>query len=429
MEVSIEDIKLYNPQMAGGLFDVPDTKRKMYSEIVELVQKPQIISIVGLRRVGKTVLIKQILNHLIDRGKYVFYFSFDEERYAHVDALDKVIRFALNLHEKPVIALDEIGRIDGWAGVIKKYYDTKKTKFLLSGSASLEITKGKESLAGRIYDLYLPPLQYPEFLEFLGEKREVLEFKLHSPEKAFVDWTRSDLLDDFIKKGGFPEMLWEKDDKIIRKYVVNNCIEKIIFEDLPKVFGINNEHALYSLWEVIVRNPGLLFVPSNMEDVVGISRNTIKDYVFYLQKAYLLKIIERQGSVYSRKRKADKVYPITSCISSLMGGDDAHIGNIVEIAVFDKLYNGLNMEVEFFRDKNKREVDFIVNDIPIEVKFKNNITKQDCKNTKYYLEKKGKETGMMVTKNTADIVEIGEKKIVLIPLDMFLQIENIVLDS
>jgi len=425
MDVSVEDIKLYNPQMSGITFTVPKTKRMYFPTAMDLVDKPSAIAIVGLRRVGKTILVKQVLNELLDQGRDVFYFSFDEDRYATVESLDQVIRFALDLYDRPVIALDEIGRITNWAGVIKKYIDSKGVKFILSGSRSLDVSKGKESLAGRLFDIYLPPLQFIEFASFQGKRIEPLALDLNDPLGPLVIWKRTGLLDEFLLKGGFPEIIAEKNRDFIRRYVLSNCIEKIIFEDLKKTFGITNEHALFTLWDLIARNPSMTFVAINLESTVGLSRDTINKYLFYLETASLVGSVYRHGSVQSRMRKGRKVYPITPCISSLVAADEISSGQIAETAVFDKLVNGLGKEVHFHRDRRGLEIDFILNGIPIEVKFRKHISEDDTNNSIKFLKKRKGNIALLITRDRLDIIDKDGVRIVLVPLELFLSLADI----
>jgi predicted AAA+ superfamily ATPase len=426
MLVPMEDVRLYNPQMEGGTFSVPPTRRGLFGRVRELVSRPSAVAVVGLRRIGKTVLVQQLLNELLTEGREVFYFSFDQERYATEESLDGMVKLALELYEEPVVALDEIGRVDRWAGVVKKYIDRRGVKFILSGSQSLAISKGKESLAGRLFELHLPPLQFSEFIEMSGSDPRPLELSLSRPERALVEWRDSGLLEKFLLKGGFPELVGEEDEDYIRRYVLSNCIEKIIFEDLPKPFGISNEHALFSLWQLIARNPSMTFVPVNLEPVIGLSKDTIANYLFYLEMAYLVRSVHREGSVQSRMRKGRKVYPVTPCISSLAGGGEVSPGQLAETAVCDRLVNGLATEVFFHRDARKREVDFIADGIPVEVKYQRTIVPGDLHNVLQYLKFRDLDTGIVVTRDTAEVVERVGKRVLLVPLDMFLQLGAIV---
>jgi predicted AAA+ superfamily ATPase len=166
---SIEEIAEYNPWLRGEKFEVPDFKRSIYSKVKEEVERRKfIVALLGLRRIGKTVLMKQIGNE-IDGEK--FFFSFDEEAYQNIESLKFIISHFLRIAKsKPYIFLDEIGRIKGWAGVIKKYHDLGKASFILSSSSYLHLTKGKESLAGRLEDFVLTPWSFDEYLRLKGKR-------------------------------------------------------------------------------------------------------------------------------------------------------------------------------------------------------------------------------------------------------------------
>jgi len=120
-----------------------------------------------LKRVGKSTIVKQLLE-----GRNAFYFSFDEKKYANTDALKRVLEVFLEEADKPLIALDEVFRVEDWAGVLKRFHDQKKAQFILTGFSSLATKKGLESFSGRMLEFYLPPLQFGEYLELKGETPE-----------------------------------------------------------------------------------------------------------------------------------------------------------------------------------------------------------------------------------------------------------------
>ncbi|MCD4846456.1 MAG: AAA family ATPase [Methanosarcinales archaeon] len=116
----------------------------------------QIIGIIGLRRTGKTVLLKQLIDSLIKNGQRrdrILYFSFDEEAVSIEDVIVEFqSRIGVDIYEAGMvhIFLDEIQKIDGWQNRVKYYYDTySHMKFFVSGSSSLFLRKkAEESLAG-----------------------------------------------------------------------------------------------------------------------------------------------------------------------------------------------------------------------------------------------------------------------------------------
>ncbi|MEM5771668.1 MAG: AAA family ATPase, partial [Candidatus Aenigmatarchaeota archaeon] len=149
-------------------------KRYLFYIILKFIQDRQIILITGLRRVGKTKLLYQIIHNLLENGvdpRKILYFSFDEEAFDIKDVLETYKKSILRKDFKDVdriyVFFDEVHKCKDWENKIKVYYDLNPNiKFFLSGSASLIISKqAKESLAGRIYEFVLKPLTFKEFLE------------------------------------------------------------------------------------------------------------------------------------------------------------------------------------------------------------------------------------------------------------------------
>ncbi|MEM5828424.1 MAG: ATP-binding protein [Candidatus Aenigmatarchaeota archaeon] len=414
---SIEEIREYNIWIKGEKFEVPSFKRNIYNKIKEEIEKRKfIVAIVGMRRIGKTVLMKQIGNEL--EGEK-FFFSFDEEAYQNLESLKFVISTFLKLSKgKPYIFLDEIGRIKGWAGVLKKYHDLNKATFIISSSSYLHITKGKESLAGRLKDFVLYPWSFEEYLKFKGF--EIKSVENENLEKAYtlLDSEKySNEIIEYIKRGGFPEIFDEKDDSEIKKYIKNSTVEKIVFEDLPSIFNIESKDKLYDLLIYLASNSGCIVNYKNIGSVLEISKDTVKKYIFYLEKALLIDSVKIFGSVLKGIRKGKKIYPLSSGIT-FSYQSSYNESMLVENVVFTKLKSECN-EVKFYRDPYKREVDFIADGIPIEVKWKDYIDKDDLKNLIYFMSKFNKKFGIVVSK-FFDIKEINSKKIYILPLHFFL---------
>lgn len=156
-------------------------KRKLFQKLADDLEKRQIIEITGLRRTGKTTLFFQLINQLIEQNIDPFrilYFTFDEEK-PDLDALFETFTLQTGLdykEEKLFVFLDEIQKLEDFQNKIKVYYDLyPHLKFFLSGSSSLFLKKiGQESLAGRIFSFFLPPLDFEEYLLFKN-KSELLE--------------------------------------------------------------------------------------------------------------------------------------------------------------------------------------------------------------------------------------------------------------
>jgi predicted AAA+ superfamily ATPase len=413
---TIEEINEYNPWLKGEKFEVPSFKRNCYEKIKEEVEKRKfIVGIVGLRRIGKTILMKQIGNEI--EGEK-FFFSFDEEAYQNAESLKFVISHFLKIAKsKPFIFLDEIGRIKGWAGVLKKYHDLGRATFIISSSSYLHITKGKESLAGRLKDFTLLPWSFDEYLKLKGEKIAHIEEK--NIERAYSLFERKyeNEIVNYLKRGSFPEIALEEKEEEVKRYIKTSTIEKLIFEDLPKVFPVEDVHKLYDILIFLLKSNGSIVNYSNIGSIVGLSKDTVKRYIFYLYKSLIVSQVEVYGSAGKALRKGKKIY--AACPSLAFAYQDYYNEpNLVENAVLNKLQESFE-DVRFYRTKDGKEIDFVVNKIPIEVKWQSYVTQSDVKEVINFMEKFGVKIGVVISKKF-DVIEKNYKKIYVLPLDFFL---------
>ncbi|MCK4730516.1 MAG: AAA family ATPase, partial [Candidatus Aenigmarchaeota archaeon] len=234
--MELTDLDRFNPWWKTGKVKedlLKDYKRKLYPKISEYVDKKQILLIQGLRRVGKTVIMFQLIQNQLKKTKpdNILYFSFDEVAYDLKDVLKIYQEMILGktfekTKDKIYLFLDEIQKVDDWENKLKVFYDLyPNLKIFISGSSSINLRKNsRESLAGRLFSFTLHPLEFDEFLELNGMDIKKIRAK---PEL----WKR-DILPMFyryIKFGGFPELATEKNENFARDYILNSVIEKIIY--------------------------------------------------------------------------------------------------------------------------------------------------------------------------------------------------------
>src|SRR3989338_674737 len=212
-------------------------KRDIYPEIEKHMGKRFILALVGLRRVGKTTTMYQLIQKLIEakiKKTAILFFSFDE-----VSAkLNEVLETYKEIHnkdfreEKIYIFLDEIQKCSGWENELKKYYDLyPKLKFIISGSESLFIRKKtKETLAGRIFEFTLTTFTFREYLRF--NNLEENEFRYEAKIRPFFN--------KFVEKGGFPETFSFETDKDFKEYVRALVVDKIVYKDIPRIFKLKD---------------------------------------------------------------------------------------------------------------------------------------------------------------------------------------------
>ncbi len=382
-------------------------KRDSYYNVLKHMNDRFIIALVGLRRIGKTTLMYQLIQELISgtvKPTNMLFFSFDETS----ATLSDVMASYMELHNKDLrtervyVFLDEIQKRTGWENEIKKYYDLyPKLKFVISGSESLFIKKKtKETLAGRILQFTLEPFSFKEYVRFNG-----------MDDKTKYETAMKPLFVRFISKGGFPETFSLKNDIEFRDYIRALVVDRIIYKDIPKLFNIDDPDFLRTLLELIAVNPGLYVDYQSLSRQFGKDRRVIKSYLSYLQESFLVSILGnyRKGRAATlRKRK--RAYPADTAISYLYRQtiDDAFFGRMVETAAINKTKASV-----FW--KNSNEIDMIYKDMPVEVKYQEQISQSDLKPINEFMGKFGKRDGLMITKKDERDEGVENGKIKLIP--------------
>ncbi|KAB2947775.1 MAG: Archaeal ATPase [Candidatus Methanoperedens nitroreducens] len=386
--MQFEDLERFNPwwktgQVRAGL--LKEFRRKTYFEITKYLDKKQIILIWGLRRVGKTTLMLQLISDLLTKTnpKNVLYFSFDEIAFDLKNVLESYQKIILNrtfdeTRESIYIFLDEIQKIPDWENKLKTYYDLyPNIKFFTSGSASVALRKkSSESLAGRVLDFLLKPLSFPEFLEMNG--KDVTKIK-ENPDI----WKREilPLFYRYMKYGMFPELVNEDDEEFARKYILNNIIERIIYKDLPGEFEIKDVELLKNLIYLLGKNPGMIVNFREISKNLGKDQRTIANYFEYLEFGLLIRFVfNYRGSPMASLRKMKKVYLSTPNIAFAFNQDmDRIFPFLLENII------ATQTDAKFFY-RNGFEIDFVIPDndklIAIEVKK----TEKDIKQIRKFRE-------------------------------------------
>jgi hypothetical protein len=349
-------------------FKVDFKEREIYKRVQRFMKMPQIIAFTGLRRVGKTTVMLKIVEDAIDKGTdplSIIYFSFDEFREIEIRRL---MREYEEMAEKDfnkgryLLLLDEIQKIDNWEEQIKRVYDTfgKNIKIITSGSESLFLRrKSKETLAGRIFEFKLEPLSFKEFLSFKGVKFKPIGIYERDLKKLF---------NEFILTLGFPELVNIKEKEIIKKYIRESVVEKVIYSDMPRLFKAKDVSAIESLLNIFMEEPGQIAEISDLAKELNFSRQTISNYLSYLEDAFLMrKLYNFSRSRRKVERKLKKYYPTIVSPDLVFRDDQLSRSKVFEWLIVNQL------KAEFFwRDPYKNEVDIVMpgkKPTPIEIKY------------------------------------------------------------
>lgn len=390
-------------------------EREVYAEIKRYMHLPQIIAIVGLRRVGKTTLMLKAVEDTIRGGlnpTNILYFSFDEFRGVE---LREVLREYETLVGKELragrflVLLDEIQKLDGWEDQLKALYDVygRNVKFIISGSESLFIRKGfKETLAGRLFEFKVGPLSFKEYLIFRGAKYKPIG--LYERELAR-------LFDEFLLTQGFPELVGPSDKSLVRKYLRESIVEKVVFRDLPSLLGIKDVSVIESLLNILMEEPGQLIEVSEFAGALKVSRKTLSNYLTYLEQSFLLRKLYNFSTGRRKvERKLRKYYPVIASVDLVFGKDDLSRSRVFEWALVNQL------KAEFFwRDPYKNEVDIVLGKrkpIPVEVKH----GKVDTSGLQAFMNRFRVGKGYVVTPDREETRKVNGKTVFVVPAFKFL---------
>ena len=373
-------------------------EREYYKKIEPFLRDKEILVIHGSRQVGKTSLMK----YIIENNKFIkenhFFMDLEEPTNldicnAGVEEFIEYLRVNGLLGEIPLfLFIDEIQYMDNPSSFLKLLYDKyrSKVKIIVSGSSTFEIkSKFKISLVGRTINFELFPLSFKEYLLFKNISISLsnpikLEIVISELKKHFIN---------FIKFGGYPEIVLEENIEK-KKIKLNQIISTYIKADIRDIGKIRHIDKFNKLLEVLSSQIGSLVNISELSNTLGIARQTIEEYLFILENTYLVKLLRpHYTNVRTEVSKMPKIYFEDTGVANLFRYANLDVevdGRMFENAVFNELRKENNIEqLYFLRSKKQHEIDFILKKdkkiIPIETKI--SFTKKRLTSMLYFKEK------------------------------------------
>ncbi len=409
----------FNPWwQANYRFDDAWIERPIYlDQIIGQLPQKSIQILVGSRRVGKTTLLKQVVRHLIVDQKVapqnIFYFSADHPQLQdtsflkHLDQMRRIFQHprSTNLW----LFLDEVQERPHWQSELKSIYDLEQVKILCTGSSATLIERHGGKLTGRQISHTIFPLRFAEFLNFRGLANI-------PPSEAYRFVAEAE---NYMRLGGYPEHVLHPNEMYL-----SSLIEDILARDIVRIFSPRKPLILKNLLGLLAAALSNRISYNKLAAVLGISVDTVKDYVGYLQSAYLVQALSKASSsvndrIYSQK----KIYFTDLGIHSLMSPTD--FGPRAENLIFNHLQQD-QVELGYFAESEK-EVDFIYSlknaRIPIESKYISviNFSEKRWSGLKLFLKKHPKiATAYIITKDLAQTFDFEKTQIIAIPLWRFL---------
>ncbi|ASJ04843.1 ATP-binding protein [Thermococcus barossii] len=322
----------------------------------------------GLRRVGKTHLLYNTMEKLLQSGlpiERIFYVNFEDERLEGLTAGDLSALVELYYKLNPdadvmYLFLDEVQEVQGWEKFVRRLLERKRARVFVTGSSSKFLSREiATSLRGRSLSFQLFPLSFREFLSFKGfdHSRPLTEAR-RGRLKRF--------LEEYVRYGGFPGIV--SYPELIKIRTLQEYLDLIIYRDLIERYGIEKTGAMKALIRVTVRNFARKLSIRKLNGLlassgVRLSRPTTSEYFSYLEDVgFVIPVRKYHPSDVESLRSTSKIYIADTGFVSVFGvGDLGHrIENIVAVELLRrKHYYDPLLEVRYW-DDGKGEVDFVL---------------------------------------------------------------------
>lgn len=341
-------------------------KRELLKNIRELLDIDHIIAISGVRRCGKSFLMKQIINLLTQRlvpPENILFINFDFPAFsgeAAEEILDTIMEAYRKLKQpegKLYLFFDEIQTVSKWEIWLKYQYDLRKgdVKFFITGSNSALLSSDFASrLSGRIIEKQLYPFSFKEFLKF---------HRIETADRQNIILNRDKIMNRFdlyINYGAMPEIA--EHNEIERKIdLLASYFNTVIYKDIASRFGIRDtlllkDVALYLLGQFA--NPVNL---KKLAEQFSATRDTVRDFIKYLEMSYFIFSVPKFSFSHKTQLMSQKkTFSVDNGFCAVLPFRFApDKGRLLKHIVFIELKRR-HSRVYYY--KNRTECDFIIYD-------------------------------------------------------------------
>jgi len=337
-------------------------KREIQKDINSFLKQREIIVITGVRRGGKSSLMKLLATDITEKygvpRNNILYLNFEDERFTEFDVndFDQVYEIFLEVYHprgKNYFFLDEVQNVKGWERWVNRLYEFEDIKIFVTGSnAAMLSPEISTTLTGRNRQLIIYPFSFNEFLSL--RKYSLNEKSFYLREKRIE---LKQLFKEYLELGSFPEVLKIRDITLLEQY-----FKDIIYRDIIARYSTRNIKEIKEMTLFLASNIGTVQSYKNLKEIIGVkSLNTIKNYLEILENVFLFFRIELFAySVKKQIYNPSKIYSVDSALSNSVAFKfSENIGHIYENLVFMELKRR-NKEIFYWKSKKNQEVDFVI---------------------------------------------------------------------
>ncbi len=392
----------------------------------------KIISVVGVRRSGKTYLLYQTIKKLQNNTpkKNILYINLEDERIPIytpgylTDLLDAHTEIFGERKETLYLFLDEIQNIPKWEKYLRRIHDTEADiQIVITGSSSKLLSKEiATSLRGRTLSLKVHPFSFREFLKVKGFTYDTRTLQYSKKKPLLFNYLR-----EYMEFGGFPEVILE--EKRNKTLLLQEYFNAIFHRDIVDRYKIRNIKLMETFLKLLINYSSRYFSISRIEKTLKsqgfkLSKNTLIEYLGYAESTFLVYPVP----IFSYKIKDQTQYPKKIyCIDTGLRNATTFrftedLGRLAENMVFIELMKR-NREVYYWKDSEQKEVDFVIKEglkarelIQVCWDINNETREREVKALTKAMDEFGLEEGIIITDDHETVEEINGKTITYRPL-------------
>lgn len=332
---------------------------KYFDELKKQTDNTKISILTGMRRIGKTTLMRQIIDYLIQEkkvnSKHILYYSCDtiggSTYNTLIDMIEDVRKYNEIWDNTMYCFIDEVTYMHDFHIQLKNIFDiswlhNNNIKLFVTSSSSSIIHDNKAMLTGRHHTIEVWPLDYNEYCEFTDKE-------VHKDGRYF---------EEYLQYGGIPEYIISKDPEVLK-----NIINDIIMKDIIMQYDVRDKKSLFDLFLLLTERVWKEVSITKLSNVLDISKQTVQKWIEYFEITYLFKFVGKFWKINETIKNAKKVYCIDNAIVSLYRGI-SNIGALYENTIYGLLKN----QQPYYYYKDGNEIDFIIWE-------RNNYTLIECK--------------------------------------------------
>jgi len=321
--------------------------------------------ITGFRRVGKTYLLFQAIEKLLETRSRdeVIYVNFEDERIISPTTgllTDLIPEIQAVYGKKPkYLFADELQFIPNWSKWARRILDTESIQLFITGSSSkMSSAEIPTELRGRAWEVKVNPLTFEEFLRFKKVNVDFGKLAFVKDEMARFRF----LFDEYLTFGALPAVVLTSQEK--KQELLQSYFQTVVQRDIAERHKIDNDAALKTLLKLLLNSSYITIskLANSLKSMnIPVGKSTINNYLSYIESSYFMnELYIYNQAVINQLQYPRKVYFVdTGFMTALSTKFSKNMGRLFENTVFHKLARE-NETIHYYKDDKGNEVDFAI---------------------------------------------------------------------